>query len=406
MYWGPAPALLLSIVKFLYSGLIGDPVLVFLFCWGALLFQTLLLIRIWIRFFPNLPVWAIPLGIMTVGLMYPTVWMLHLPKIYQAAIFSCQFFLMAGLYFAWMAFEEKTIHAGNLWVAGILWALAIASRATVLGSVLFLMGAVVLLIKKFYRTGNRVGLFFSLSAIVIPVAITLVMLGWYNIARFGSSLEFGLRYQLTVSDLNKNHDQLFSLNYVLPNLYNYTILPFQPQARFPFIKAQTGVVPPFLDGLRLANYQTEEITGILFGAPFLLFVFWPAVSLAKWFTGKRTDVQPSDRSTEDPLAHYRWISICLLGASIISFSVLLIYFYINMRFVADFMFSLAPLAVVGFWQGLSTLKPGVKRTLFSLSGILLSGLSIGIGILLIISFSRPLQNIFFYLFRYVGSFYR
>ncbi len=407
MYWGPAPALVLSFVKFIYAGPIGDQVLSFIFSWAALIFQTLLLVRIWLRFFSQLPVWTISLGITTSGLIVPIIWMLNMPRIYQAAIFSCQFFLIGGLYFAYTALEAETIHTGKLWIAGIFSAMAIASRATLLGSVLFLIVTVlIMLVRQFHQSKDRMGLFPNLAAIVIPMAITLIALGWYNIARFGSVLEFGLRYQLTLSNLNKIYDQVFSSKYIFPNLYNYLLLPFQIQARFPFIKAQAGVVPPFLDGLRLANYQTEAITGILFSAPFLLFIFWPAISLTDRFTTTGRKNQSSNRAVEDPGALYRWISASLLGASIISFSILQITFYITMRYMADFTFTMAPLAVMGFWQGFYNLKPGVKRTLFSVGGIVLSWLSIGISALLVIGYSKELQNTFFSFFRHISGFFR
>jgi hypothetical protein len=407
MYWGPAPALILSIVKLIYAGPIGDQVLAFIFSWAALVLQTLLLVRIWLRFFSQLPVWTISLGVTTAGLIAPIIWMLNMPRIYQAAIFSCQFFLIGGLYFAYTALEEGTIHTGKLWIAGIFWAMAIASRATLLGSALFLIVTILfMLVRQFRRTKNRMELLLNLAAIVIPMAITLIALGLYNMARFGSGLEFGLRYQLTLSNLNKIYDQVFSFKYILPNLYNYLILPFQTQARFPFIKAQPGVVPRFLDGLRLDNYQTEAITGILFSAPFLLFIFWPAISLKDRFTTADRRMQSSNRKFEDPGALYRWISVSLLGASIISFSILQITFYVTMRYMADFTFTMAPLAVIGFWQGFSNLKPDVKRTLFSMGGIVLSWLSIGISILLVIGYSKALQNTFFTFFRYISGLFR
>ena len=407
MYWGPAPALLLAIVKVFYAGTVGDQVLAFIFGWGALIFQTLLLVRVWLRCFPHLPAWTVSLGVTTVGLIVATVWMFNMPRIYQAAIFSCQLFLLAGIYFVFSALDLAAVRTGTLWAAGILWALAIASRATLLGSVLFLIFLVIfLLVRKFHQASDRAALLSGLAAIVIPVVITLAALGWYNVARFGSVLEFGLRYQLTLSNFNQIYSQVFSLKYILPNLYNYFILPFLTQAHFPFIKAQHGVVPQILAGPGLAYYQTEEITGILFSAPFLLFIFWPVISLIRFLFRTGTGMQPAEGGLDDPDSFYRWTSAFLLSASIISFSTLLVTFYVTMRYMADFTFTLTPLAVMGFWQGLSRQKPGVMKNFFSVSGLLLSWLSIGISLLLVIGYSRVLQNLFFSLFRHIPGFFR
>ena len=77
-----------------------------------------------------------------------------------------------------------------------------------------------------------------------------------------------------------------------------------------------------------------------------------------------------------------------------------------MRYMADFTFTMAPLAVMGFWHGFSNSKPDVKRTLFSVGGIVLSFLSIGISLLLVIGYSKVLQNIFFIFFRHISGFFR
>ena len=295
LYWGPAPAILLLIVKLVYAPPVGDQVLSLLLSCGALVFQTLLLIRIWHRFLGSLPIWTLALGIMTAGLINPTAWMLFSSGIYEAAIFSGQFFLMAGIYFAYAALEKDTHHTGFQCAAAVSLGLAIASRVTLLGSAIFLTTTIfIVLIWQYSRGHNRTRLYSSFAAIGLPLVIVLAALGWYNAVRFGSITEIGLRYQLTWTNLNKIHNQLFSSEYVLPNLYNYTILPFQTLSTFPFIKAGVGVVPYFLDPARLDNYHSEEITGILFSAPFLLFILWPVTALMKWFIKRCPLTRPSD----------------------------------------------------------------------------------------------------------------
>jgi hypothetical protein len=213
-------------------------------------------------------------------------------------------------------------------------------------------------------------------------------------------LENGLRYQLTWTNLNQIHDQLISPKYILPNFYNYTLLPFQTLPRFPFIKPQAGILPQFLRGSELPDYHSEEVTGILFGAPFFLFVLWPAAFLVRKFaTGrKKTDVE---NLAKFPGLH-DWMVLSLLGSSIISFSTLLSYFYITMRFMADFSFTLAPLAAMGFWHGCSLLSNSrIKRRIYFIGGVTLSSISILVSVLLTLSDTEKLQKMILHVFGHI-----
>ena len=58
LYFGPVPALILSIIKRI--GLLnkfGDQDIVFVFVSGIFIFQSLMILKIWKRFFQNIPVW-------------------------------------------------------------------------------------------------------------------------------------------------------------------------------------------------------------------------------------------------------------------------------------------------------------------------------------------------------------
>ena len=188
-------------------------------------------------------------------------------------------------------------------------------------------------------------------------------------------------------------------------MYNYTILPFQTQSRFPFIKARVGVVPSYLDPSILDNYHSEQVTGILVAAPFLLFILWPAISLIRRLMQARSGTIASGPVSEGAGQIDQWISAGLVGVSMISFFTVLTFFYITMRYIADFSYPLVLLAVIGFWQGFSNLKPLIKRKIFSLSGILLSCYSIGISVLLAISGSNILLKTILSLFKHIMRFF-
>jgi len=85
LYFGPAPALLLTIFKLLGFGTIGDQHLVFIFTSGWFIFQSLLIIEIRKQFFPDIPNWMLPICIIFGGLISPSTWMLTEGRVYEAA---------------------------------------------------------------------------------------------------------------------------------------------------------------------------------------------------------------------------------------------------------------------------------------------------------------------------------
>lgn len=76
---------------------------------------------------------------------------------------------------------------------------------------------------------------FSLLALGIPVAVAFVAIFLLNHLRFGSILEFGTSYQLTVSDIRYN---TLSPADLFPALYHYFFQPLSTSPYFPFFSLQ------------------------------------------------------------------------------------------------------------------------------------------------------------------------
>ncbi|MGN0630135.1 MAG: hypothetical protein ACI4JN_02295, partial [Ruminococcus sp.] len=70
---------------------------------------------------------------------------------------------------------------------------------------------------------------------LIPVGIGALLIMKYNTMRFGSPLDFGAAYQLTVSDVHANKLQLRG---IFPAIYHYFFQVPRPKASFPFFEAQ------------------------------------------------------------------------------------------------------------------------------------------------------------------------
>ena len=80
LYFGPVPALFLLVISFLVSTILATNIFAFAFASGILLFQSLLIIKIWKRFFKNIPAWIIPFCILFCGLVSPIPWILTLAQ--------------------------------------------------------------------------------------------------------------------------------------------------------------------------------------------------------------------------------------------------------------------------------------------------------------------------------------
>ncbi len=375
LYFGPVPALLLVVVKLIVPRQIPDQYLVFSFTSGLYVFICLLIVSFWHRFFRQLPIWALLTAVLMGGLVSPTIWLLSRPAVYEAAIASCQFFFIGGFYFAYSALSRQNKPTWMLILAGIFWACSIGSRTTVIvpvGFMLLMAAGWLLLAQPTLQTTFQSR--WKLAALVVPILIGLLALGWYNWDRFGSILEFGLRYQLTWINLHIYQDKAFSAAYFFQNLRGYLVKPPGIIRTFPFFKPRLVLNSAAAQLMPTVDYHPEAVTGLLFSAPFLLMALIPLASLFSRDTWVIFKSHFSDSKTGSTLL--TWVSLSLLGSALLSFVVLLIFFYVTMRYLEDVVPSLLLVSTIGFWCGYRYVinKPWL-RTLYALVSIGLAGYS-------------------------------
>jgi hypothetical protein len=70
------------------------------------------------------------------------------------------------------------------------------------------------------------------------------------------------------------------------------------------------------------------------------------------------------------------------------------FFFVAMRYLLDLIPTLSLLAVIGFWQGLTSLKSSAAKYFLSVSGIALSTYTIFMSLLLSVSGNLELFKIF------------
>ncbi|MCL4529138.1 MAG: hypothetical protein M1282_06970 [Chloroflexi bacterium] len=383
LYWGPVPALLLVPIKLLYSAKITDNYLVFLFYSALLIVNSLLIIKLWKKLYPNVPAWAVHLSIFLIGLIAPVLWSLSEPNIYNAAVGAAQFFFVTGIFWVISAFDkDQSISNACLFLAGLFWTGAVGSRA--MYAVTIIPPAILTIIWIIKTSSKPVipeKLLFNIVSFGLPLAVGAIILAWYNWARFGSPLEFGLRYQISIWDLNQLYSLLFLPRYIPSNLIVYLFQPFQFISTFPFIQPVMAFdlfkaihfVPPQI-------YYAGRVTGLLFSAPFLIVA--PA-----YFLQRKEEVARENNDTQGIFSLRAFVNSVLLSSFITGFFLLLLFFVGSMRYLMDVISPLALLAIIIFWRGLDNgfqSKPLLKKAFPAIS-IFLIAISILIGILLAFS---------------------
>ncbi len=392
LYWGPTPGVLLAVVKLFYSGQIADQYLVFAFVLGVFIFGLLLLLAVWRRFFRlDIPAGALFLSFLALGLAGPATWLLNRPAGYEAAIAGGQFFFITGLYFAVSAQLHDLPSNGKLLVAGTCWAFAVGSRAAVALPVAAMTLVIVVRTVRDSRPGSAAVR--SVAALVAPLMLGAAALAWYNWARFGSVIEFGLRYQLTMIDLNAAYGGAFSVHYIADNLHNYLLNPVAIGRTFPFATPLLPQRLPAGPALSVPAAEIEPVSGMLISSPFVVYGLLTIVALL----GKRRADSPAGSRAgglAQEVSPY-WLYLGLLMCAAFSSAFLLLYFYPTMRQLEDVVPILSILAVLGFWEGWRYLsRRPLVLTLYGLTALVLILVSILVSCLLAVtSYENRFQHL-------------
>lgn len=210
--------------------------------WAILFFCLTLLsaIRMFIRH-PNLlmlllliPSSVVCLGsyhMMNYGAKY------HLPM--TAGLCMLSLCLLTGIR-ACMA-KRMPLRMILLFLSGASLALCAGARPSMaVGAVTLIPLYIGILLNKRQKLPFRLG---QAACFLVPLCAGAAGLMWYNQARFGSPLDFGAAYQLTVSDVHANTLRLTNL---WGAVEHYFLIPTRNKTTFPFFESQWG---------NLNNYQ-------------------------------------------------------------------------------------------------------------------------------------------------------
>ncbi len=291
LYWGPVPAILLAIFKTVLriNRDIQDAYLAGFFVFARFLVGAMLIRAMASEFYARASSWTTWLAIALWAFANPIPYFLSRGAVYEAAIAAGQFFFLAGVYCAFRSLYQfkHPFSRGWLVLAGVSWGLSLGSRlslAVAVAALVVLTAFVGWRIRE-RRLANPVGSWVrglkDLAWVGAPVLASLLLLGLYNLARFGSWTETGMTYQLT------NGRFIWKSSFIYPNLYSYFLRPLKVTCRFPFLDAPQDWTTELPKWLRSpADYSWHESSaGIFLSAPWtclaLIALLYLGISLVR-----------------------------------------------------------------------------------------------------------------------------
>jgi hypothetical protein len=285
-------------------------------------------------YFPSSPIGVQVLILLIFGLGYAQGFSIHFITIHNLAQETALLLIMAMLYFIFLALHARTGQVPLVVMAAICWAAAVGSRATILPyGIVFLPVLYHILKSKGLLQGAGV-----VVAVALPPMIIGALLAWYNQARFGNPLEFGIAYQL--ENRTQPPEPYFSLGYFPMGLADMLLMPPRPSGDFPFLFPD----PPG-HGFFNPHLGSSKYIGAFFTLPILAYGFLP--------------LGPLDRP------QLRFFRRLLMFSGAVMLAVLSCYCVIYYRYFMDFLTPFFLLMAIGLLARAQGRRPDpASRLLF------------------------------------------
>lgn len=192
------------------------------------------------------------------------------PDIYNVAVMAGNCFLALGCYLLIKGLQKENRKCFWYFLGALSFSFVAGCRPQMLLYAFFL-------IPLFWPEIKGRKLFSKKSlkdtiAIVAPVFLVAIVVCWYNIARFGSPVDFGATYSLTTNDMNHRG---FNLARTLSGLFSFYVQPAVLSTTFPYISSV------ILEG----NYMGKNITEFFYGG--IVFMFPLSLVLTYFFIDKK-----------------------------------------------------------------------------------------------------------------------
>jgi hypothetical protein len=279
-YFGVVPVIILFLPFKLLSGhYLPTSLGVFLFSSLTYLFLLKLWKEIVVRYLKKMPFVLFLVCALCLVFCSGILYMCRRPRFYEIAVTSALMFCVLGLLLLFQAsFQEKN-RRKKLFFACLSFALAVGCRPVLLFASLFVMVYVYNRALFPKPSGSLLkeplpknSLFKDILVIAVPYALIAVPLAWYNHARFGSIMEFGSSYQLTVVNMRAygRLNPLAQCVKLLAGFCAYLFRPLRFQSGFPFVRFNHESVP-------LLTYVYNKYIAGLINFP----VFWALLKIRR-----------------------------------------------------------------------------------------------------------------------------
>lgn len=293
-YFGIVPVLILFLPFKVITGFyFPTGIAVILFTCLSALFLMLIWRELVKKYMKNMPFIMYALGSAVIALMPMTLEMVRRPKFYEAAVMSGLCFASAGLLCLLKTDINEKFSFKYLTFASICLALSVGCRPTMIVVSLFLP---LILIHRSTLWKVKKQLFKDALCIIPAYAIVAAGLMYYNYIRFGSVIEFGTTYQLSVSNIGAFSliNPVSKIDKIIYGIRLHLFAPLNYSFNFPFITSYRNTIYytgyMYFSGINgLINYPVIWFLAIL---PFLkgrikkeskllwhIILFIPAISL-------------------------------------------------------------------------------------------------------------------------------
>ena len=267
VYFGVTPVVLLFLpFRVLGLGNLPESAAVAVFMFGSLVFSLLTLSALRRTEFPTIR--RLPFEIyLMLALGGAIPYFLRRPAVYEVAIACGSFCVMVGVYCLVTLESNGRISRVRAVLASLFFGLAVGARPHLLmASPLLVLAAWRILHRQ--RRWPSLG---EIAALVVPILLVGIGLGWYNYARFDSFTEFGRWYQLAGEPVRQLH---FDVRRIPFFSYLYLLHKGRVNLSFPYTHVRRPELPD------LGGVIVEPVAGLLYTTPILyVLAFLPVLLL-------------------------------------------------------------------------------------------------------------------------------
>jgi hypothetical protein len=287
VYFGVTPVVLLFLpFRMLGLGNLPESAATAVFMFGSLLFSLLTLSFLRRTEFPTIR--RLPFEIfMMLALGGAIPYFLRRPAVYEVAIACGSFCVMVAIYCLVTLESNGRFSRVRAALASLFLGLAVGARPHLLmASPLLLLAS-----GRIFHRQRRWPSVAEIAALVVPILLVGVALGWYNYARFDSWTEFGRWYQLAGEPVRQLH---FDVRRIPLFSYLYLLHRGRVDLAFPYTHVRRPELPD------LGGVIVEPVAGLLYSTPILYVLVLLPVLLRSRRRGDAERTQPFLRS------HHAW----------------------------------------------------------------------------------------------------